>query len=141
MMLHMENSNMLMLVAEIKVVDKTDDDVDKLACSVDVVKSRQVKVKKVMCGYNIGVEALVDIRQVIKVDAELESRFCFCMSNMAYPKYGYGILKVSDGYNVFISWIWRIQEASEDDDGVLDKLSLEPRQKETKSPERSVKPV
>nr|GEY13473.1 hypothetical protein [Tanacetum cinerariifolium] len=33
-----------------------------------------VKVKKVMHGYSIGVEALVDIRQVIKVDAELESR-------------------------------------------------------------------
>nr|GEZ76786.1 hypothetical protein [Tanacetum cinerariifolium] len=32
-----------------------------------------VKVKKVMHGYNIGVEALDDIRQVIKVDAELKS--------------------------------------------------------------------
>nr|GEU66811.1 hypothetical protein [Tanacetum cinerariifolium] len=53
-----------------------------------------VKVKKVMRGYSIGVEALIDIRQVIKVDAELESRFWFCTSNTAYPKYGYGVVKV-----------------------------------------------
>nr|GEZ52822.1 hypothetical protein [Tanacetum cinerariifolium]GEZ53141.1 hypothetical protein [Tanacetum cinerariifolium] len=38
MMLHMEKSDMLMLVAEIKVGDKTADDVDKLACLADVVK-------------------------------------------------------------------------------------------------------
>nr|GEY97437.1 hypothetical protein [Tanacetum cinerariifolium] len=42
MMLHMEKSDMMMLVAEIKVGDKTADDVDKLACSADVVKPRQV---------------------------------------------------------------------------------------------------
>nr|GFA83369.1 hypothetical protein [Tanacetum cinerariifolium] len=40
MMLHMEKSDMLMLVAEIEVGDKTADDVDKLACSADVVKPR-----------------------------------------------------------------------------------------------------
>nr|GFC52798.1 hypothetical protein [Tanacetum cinerariifolium] len=45
MMLHMEKSDMLMLVAEIKVGDKTADDVDKLACSADVVKPRQVGLK------------------------------------------------------------------------------------------------
>nr|GFA72259.1 hypothetical protein [Tanacetum cinerariifolium] len=73
-----------------------------------------VKVKKVMRGYSIGVEALVDIRQVIKVDAKLESRFWFCMSNTAYSKYGYGVLKVSDGYGVFISWIWRIHKVVDD---------------------------
>nr|GFD59587.1 hypothetical protein [Tanacetum cinerariifolium] len=38
MMLHMEKSDMLMLVAEIKVGDKTADDIDKFACSADVVK-------------------------------------------------------------------------------------------------------
>nr|GEX10604.1 hypothetical protein [Tanacetum cinerariifolium] len=38
MMLHMENSDMLMLVAEIEVDDKTTDDVDKLACSADVAR-------------------------------------------------------------------------------------------------------
>nr|GFB72382.1 hypothetical protein [Tanacetum cinerariifolium] len=38
MMLHMEKSDMLMLVAEIKIGDKTADDVDKLACAADVVK-------------------------------------------------------------------------------------------------------
>nr|GFD40768.1 hypothetical protein [Tanacetum cinerariifolium] len=43
--LHMENSDMLMLVAEIEVGDKTTDDVDKLACSADVVKSMQVDLK------------------------------------------------------------------------------------------------
>nr|GFC82451.1 hypothetical protein [Tanacetum cinerariifolium] len=42
MMLYMVKTDMLMLVAEIKVSDKTDDNVDKLACSADVVKSRQV---------------------------------------------------------------------------------------------------
>nr|GEX37630.1 hypothetical protein [Tanacetum cinerariifolium] len=42
MMLYMVKTNMLMLVAEIKVGDKTVDDVGKLACSTDVVKSRQV---------------------------------------------------------------------------------------------------
>nr|GEY14325.1 hypothetical protein [Tanacetum cinerariifolium] len=42
MMLHMEKSDMLMLVAEIEVGDKTADDVDKLACAADVVKPRQV---------------------------------------------------------------------------------------------------
>nr|GFD35656.1 hypothetical protein [Tanacetum cinerariifolium] len=42
MMLYMVKTDMLMLVAEIEVDDKTIDDVDKLACSVDVVKSRQV---------------------------------------------------------------------------------------------------
>nr|GFA58566.1 hypothetical protein [Tanacetum cinerariifolium] len=42
MMLHMKKSDMLMLVAEIKVGDKTVDDVDKLACAADVVKPRQV---------------------------------------------------------------------------------------------------
>nr|GEX05799.1 hypothetical protein [Tanacetum cinerariifolium] len=55
-----------------------------------------------MRGYSIGVEALVDIRQVIKVDAELESRFWFCMSNTAYLKYGYGVLQVYGGYGVSI---------------------------------------
>nr|GFB82590.1 hypothetical protein [Tanacetum cinerariifolium] len=45
MMLHMEKSDMVMLVAEIKVGDKTADDVDKLACSADVGKSRQVDLK------------------------------------------------------------------------------------------------
>nr|GFA49356.1 hypothetical protein [Tanacetum cinerariifolium] len=38
MMLHIEKSDMLMLVAEIEVGDKTADDVDKLACAADVVK-------------------------------------------------------------------------------------------------------
>nr|GFC73778.1 hypothetical protein [Tanacetum cinerariifolium] len=42
MMLHMEKSDMLMLVTEIKVGDKTADDVDKLACTTDVMKPRQV---------------------------------------------------------------------------------------------------
>nr|GFC41548.1 hypothetical protein [Tanacetum cinerariifolium] len=42
MMLYMVKTDMLMLVAEIEVGDKTGDDVDKLACSADVVKSRQV---------------------------------------------------------------------------------------------------
>nr|GEV94032.1 hypothetical protein [Tanacetum cinerariifolium] len=42
MMLYMVKTDMLMLVAEIEVGDKTADDVDKLACSADVVKSRQV---------------------------------------------------------------------------------------------------
>nr|GFC06615.1 hypothetical protein [Tanacetum cinerariifolium] len=42
MMLYMVKTNILMLVAEIEVGDKTADDVDKLACSADVVKSRQV---------------------------------------------------------------------------------------------------
>nr|GEZ49746.1 hypothetical protein [Tanacetum cinerariifolium] len=45
MMLHMEKSDMLMLVAEIEVGDKTADDVDKLACAADVVKPRQVDLK------------------------------------------------------------------------------------------------
>nr|GEZ21310.1 hypothetical protein [Tanacetum cinerariifolium] len=45
MMLHMENSDMLMLVAEIVVGDKTADDVDKLACAADVVKPRQMDLK------------------------------------------------------------------------------------------------
>nr|GFA47503.1 hypothetical protein [Tanacetum cinerariifolium] len=45
MMLHMEKANMLMLVAKIKVGDKTADDVDKLACAVDVVRPRQVDLK------------------------------------------------------------------------------------------------
>nr|GFB33779.1 hypothetical protein [Tanacetum cinerariifolium] len=42
MMLYMEKTDMLMLVVEIKVSDKIADDVDKLVCSADVVKSRQV---------------------------------------------------------------------------------------------------
>nr|GFC08636.1 hypothetical protein [Tanacetum cinerariifolium] len=42
MMLHMEKSDMLMLVAKIEVGDKTVDDVDKLAFAADVVKPRQV---------------------------------------------------------------------------------------------------
>nr|GEZ28641.1 hypothetical protein [Tanacetum cinerariifolium] len=46
MMLHMEKSDILMLVTEIKVGDKTTDDVDKLACSADVVKPRQERVLK-----------------------------------------------------------------------------------------------
>nr|GFA47236.1 hypothetical protein [Tanacetum cinerariifolium] len=41
MMLYMVKTDMLMLVAEIKVGDKTADDVDKLTCLADVVKSRQ----------------------------------------------------------------------------------------------------
>nr|GEW10819.1 copia protein [Tanacetum cinerariifolium] len=41
MMFYMVKTDMLMLVAEIEVGDKTADDVDKLACSADVVKSRQ----------------------------------------------------------------------------------------------------
>nr|GEU81989.1 integrase, catalytic region, zinc finger, CCHC-type, peptidase aspartic, catalytic [Tanacetum cinerariifolium] len=42
MLLYTVNTDMVMLVAEIEVGDKTADDVDKLTCSVDVVKSRQV---------------------------------------------------------------------------------------------------
>nr|GEU88330.1 putative ribonuclease H-like domain-containing protein [Tanacetum cinerariifolium] len=45
MMLHMEKTGMLMVVAEIKVGDMTANDVDKLACSADVVKPRQVDRK------------------------------------------------------------------------------------------------
>nr|GEZ42481.1 hypothetical protein [Tanacetum cinerariifolium] len=45
MMLHIENFDMLMLVAEIEVGDKTADDVDKLACAADVVRPRQVDLK------------------------------------------------------------------------------------------------
>nr|GFA96599.1 hypothetical protein [Tanacetum cinerariifolium] len=45
MMLHMEKSDMLMLVAEIKFGDKTADDVDKLACATDVMKPMQVDLK------------------------------------------------------------------------------------------------
>nr|GFD38086.1 hypothetical protein [Tanacetum cinerariifolium] len=41
MMLYMVKTDTMMLVAEIEVGDKTADDVDKLACSADVVKSRQ----------------------------------------------------------------------------------------------------
>nr|GEX99409.1 hypothetical protein [Tanacetum cinerariifolium] len=40
-MLHMEKSDMLMLVAKIEVGDMTADDVNKVSCSTDVVKSRQ----------------------------------------------------------------------------------------------------
>nr|GFD48410.1 hypothetical protein [Tanacetum cinerariifolium] len=42
MMLNMEKTDILMLVAEIEVGDMTANDVDKLACSADVVKPRQV---------------------------------------------------------------------------------------------------
>nr|GEY15414.1 hypothetical protein [Tanacetum cinerariifolium] len=45
MMLYMETSHMLMLVAKIKVGDKTVDDADKLAGAADVVKPRQVDLK------------------------------------------------------------------------------------------------
>nr|GEX89126.1 hypothetical protein [Tanacetum cinerariifolium] len=45
MMLHMEKTGMLKLVVEIKVGDMTADDVDKLTCSSDIVKSRQVDLK------------------------------------------------------------------------------------------------
>nr|GFA00364.1 hypothetical protein [Tanacetum cinerariifolium] len=45
MMLHIKNSDMLMLVAEIKVGDKIAEDVDKLACAADVVKPRHVDLK------------------------------------------------------------------------------------------------
>nr|GFC32573.1 hypothetical protein [Tanacetum cinerariifolium] len=38
-------SDMLILLAEIKVGDKTTDDVDNLACAADVVKPRQVDLK------------------------------------------------------------------------------------------------
>nr|GFD07309.1 hypothetical protein [Tanacetum cinerariifolium] len=41
-MLHMEKSDMLMLVVEIMVGDMTANDVDKVSCSTEVVKSRQV---------------------------------------------------------------------------------------------------
>nr|GFD08402.1 hypothetical protein [Tanacetum cinerariifolium] len=42
MMLYMVKTDMSMLVAKTEVGDKTTDDVDKLVCSVDIVKSRQV---------------------------------------------------------------------------------------------------
>nr|GEX54463.1 hypothetical protein [Tanacetum cinerariifolium] len=45
MMLHMENTSMWKLVVEIEVGDMTADDVDKLTCSSDVVKSRKVDLK------------------------------------------------------------------------------------------------
>nr|GEW18508.1 reverse transcriptase domain-containing protein [Tanacetum cinerariifolium] len=45
MMLHIEKSGMLKLVVEIEVGDMTNDDVDNLTCSSDVVKSRQVDLK------------------------------------------------------------------------------------------------
>nr|GEU71935.1 hypothetical protein [Tanacetum cinerariifolium] len=47
MMLHIEKSDMFMLVAETEVGDKTADDVDKLACAADVVKPRQVDLNLV----------------------------------------------------------------------------------------------
>nr|GEX69922.1 hypothetical protein [Tanacetum cinerariifolium] len=43
MMLQMEKTGMLMLIAEIVVGDMTADDVDKLACSADVMKPRQAR--------------------------------------------------------------------------------------------------
>nr|GFD18686.1 hypothetical protein [Tanacetum cinerariifolium] len=46
MMLHMKKTDMLMLVAKIKVGDKTADDVDKLAYSADIVKPRQVDLRE-----------------------------------------------------------------------------------------------
>nr|GEU42742.1 hypothetical protein [Tanacetum cinerariifolium] len=50
MMLHIEKSDMLMLVAEIEVGDKTADDVDKLACAADVVKLRnRVTIRTIVC--------------------------------------------------------------------------------------------
>nr|GEV70803.1 hypothetical protein [Tanacetum cinerariifolium] len=55
-------------VAQIVDVIKTSVRLKLLSCSFQKSK---VKVKKVMRGYNIGVEALVNIRQVIKIDAEL----------------------------------------------------------------------
>nr|GFD01663.1 hypothetical protein [Tanacetum cinerariifolium] len=45
MMLHMEKCDILMLVAKIEVGDKTADDVDKLACSADVVKPSGSEVR------------------------------------------------------------------------------------------------
>nr|GFC36848.1 hypothetical protein [Tanacetum cinerariifolium] len=45
MMLHMEKTDILILVAKIKVGDMIVDDVDKLACSADVVKPRKVDLK------------------------------------------------------------------------------------------------
>nr|GEY15285.1 uncharacterized mitochondrial protein AtMg00810-like [Tanacetum cinerariifolium] len=45
MMLYTMKTDMVMLIAEIEVGDKTADDVDKLACSADVMKSRQPLVK------------------------------------------------------------------------------------------------
>nr|GFD11939.1 hypothetical protein [Tanacetum cinerariifolium] len=45
MMLHMEKAGMLMLVVEIEVGDMTANDVDKLTCSSDVVRPRQVDLK------------------------------------------------------------------------------------------------
>nr|GFC15236.1 hypothetical protein [Tanacetum cinerariifolium] len=41
MMLYTRKTDMVMRVAEIEVGDKTADDVDTLACSADVVKSRK----------------------------------------------------------------------------------------------------
>nr|GEZ43834.1 putative reverse transcriptase domain-containing protein [Tanacetum cinerariifolium] len=57
MMLHMETPDMWMLVAEIKVGDKTADDVDKLACAADVVKSKQqqpYKKQNIARAYTVG---------------------------------------------------------------------------------------
>nr|GEX92095.1 hypothetical protein [Tanacetum cinerariifolium] len=65
------------------VLEASEDDdgiLDKLSLELS---DREVKVKKVMRGYSIGVEALVDIRQVIKVDAELESRLnLMCLNGL-----------------------------------------------------------
>nr|GEZ74224.1 retrovirus-related Pol polyprotein from transposon TNT 1-94 [Tanacetum cinerariifolium] len=58
MMLYMVKTDMSMLVAEIKVGDKTADDVDKLACSADVVKSRQVDQNVVLMLAKVGVKLI-----------------------------------------------------------------------------------
>nr|GEX95333.1 hypothetical protein [Tanacetum cinerariifolium] len=50
MMLHMKMPDIWKLVTEIEVGDKTADDVDKLACAADVVKSKQVGVKLIDVG-------------------------------------------------------------------------------------------
>nr|GFC72529.1 hypothetical protein [Tanacetum cinerariifolium] len=45
MLLHMVTTDMKLLVVEIEIDDITADDVDKVSCSTDVEKSKQVDLK------------------------------------------------------------------------------------------------
>nr|GFB93035.1 hypothetical protein [Tanacetum cinerariifolium] len=45
MLLHMVTTDMKLLVVEIETDDITADDVDKVSCSIDVEKSKQVDLK------------------------------------------------------------------------------------------------
>nr|GEX42949.1 hypothetical protein [Tanacetum cinerariifolium] len=68
MLIHMVTTDMKLLVVEIKIYDITTDDVDKVSCSTDVEKSKQVDLKFAHASIELHLHDIHVVQNKHKVD-------------------------------------------------------------------------